>query len=721
MTYIKIDTDRLKTVIDNLEEYAAVIDDERQAINRVSEDNHDPVASVVTATEAAPGFLVPGPGSSTLAGNAVTIRTLADELRCRRQEVIDMNESGITMTNPDGTLSYYLPDPPPGTIDLDAYWRATDTVANVHSYNTGAVEAARAEAAELQEALEEGKSSRGRRPDEILDEIDKHRDIPTYGAAFVDAIGTEEFLNLAIDAQTRYRDVDDYGNWVVRNAEDDATFQRTITSLGHVLAAASQPEVNGESQHGGLSLEISELVTTDGKQGLATAVTALMSVPGTAYGTDFIVNLASDLESVDYDEQAEDGAPTAVSIGPYLGNYSPDPLSGPLLAMSRNPEAADKYFTPTLVNPPIVINENGESTIPITDYDPTVPFTTRDGRTTTAQERSDYLLSRSWPVRDKEALTAAYATVSSQRGSTDGGLDGRATWACGQALEAFGNHDFSGASDRTKTNLGVFVGNHAAELTGMAVENNPDRQFGYISANDSEHDSETKRETLKYIVADIADSDNAVSAAGQGIMDYTERAARAEASEDLPSDVTNATPEQIEKAQQGMNRAYTNGQSAAAWVDAVAEAANERSDTERSRGRAQAGAAFTALGAIPHPAASLTSALGSAGISLAEAQSHATVVDLEVDSTAYNASIVEVAAQHGLVDESRFPSSEDPQSWYDPEDKSITITDSTRREEFQQWWAENSDDIGLTDSLMTVSQTAVTPQDTDLPADWPNR
>ncbi|PHP51304.1 DUF6571 family protein [Actinomyces ruminis] len=403
-------------------------------------------------------------------------------------------------------------------------------------------------------------------------------------------------------------------------------------------------------------------------------------------------------------------APLVTGTGNYLDGYAVDAMAGPLFAMSRNLEAADRYFTPTLVNPPIVVGDSANATIPITDYDPNISFTTRDGRTITAQERADLLFSRTWVRGNEEALTAAYAGFSSQRGSTDGGLDGRATWACGQALEYFGGHDFSSSSEQTKVNLGVFAGNHSAEVTSIATaDGNPNRQYGYSTANDYAHDAESKRKALKHVVASIADSDDAVSAAGQGIANYTHRAAHAEAAEDLPTDGSTPTPEQVPQAQTGMSSAYTNGRSAAAWVDEVADLANERTNTRRDKERALAGAAFALVGAIPKPAAAAVSAVGSTGLSLWEAASNDTVTDLQVDATAYNASITEVAVQHGLVDESYFPDATNPQSWYNPQTKTITITDDTQKEQFQQWWASYRDDIGLSADLMTVSQTAADP------------
>ena len=47
-----------------------------------------------------------------------------------------MNSSGITPADSNGVVSYYLPDPPEGTVDTEEYWNNTDTAANVRTYNS---------------------------------------------------------------------------------------------------------------------------------------------------------------------------------------------------------------------------------------------------------------------------------------------------------------------------------------------------------------------------------------------------------------------------------------------------------------------------------------------------------------------------------------------------------------------------------------------------------
>lgn len=158
MAFIKIDTDGMLTVINNLNEHADGIETERKNVNDSSAANHDPVPSVemVTRPTPFPSFMDPSTASGTLSACSQALYSLAEELRTRRQEAIDLNSNGIT-TNPDSTIvSYYLPDPPEGTADVEAYWDSTDTVDNVRAYNSQSVANAEEESAELDEALKTG-------------------------------------------------------------------------------------------------------------------------------------------------------------------------------------------------------------------------------------------------------------------------------------------------------------------------------------------------------------------------------------------------------------------------------------------------------------------------------------------------------------------------------------------------------------------------------------
>ncbi|PHP51313.1 DUF6571 family protein [Actinomyces ruminis] len=429
MAYIKIDTDKMQTVIDNLEDRAEAINHERNGINQTSGYYHDPVPSVVDATAA-------GPRSGPLAQSTYTLRDLAEELRSRRQEAIDINESGITMTNPDGTLSYYLPDPPPGTTDEAAYWRSMDTAANVHAYNTGSAETAKAEATELREALANGTSSQGRTPEEILDQIDKHRDIPIYGAAFVGEFSAEEYLQLVYTLDGHYQ-VDYEGD------DGGERFTKSLETLAHVLAAASQDQVGGAELASDFTKAVDPAVIQPQLANPMTALNALLSVPGTAYGTEFLTTLADNLEDIDPTSVPFAGAPPFVN-GEF---YTADPLAGVLTAMGSNSEASLNYLT-----------SDGTNDAEI-------------------KKRWEMLRKRDWDYHGGtglDGLSAATAAASAYRGA-DGDPNapadaaGRATWMTAQAIPFFVNDvEEADFTSTMKQNLAVLLGNSPEELAGLA-------------------------------------------------------------------------------------------------------------------------------------------------------------------------------------------------------------------------------------------------------------
>ncbi|RAX19055.1 hypothetical protein DRB06_14905 [Actinomyces sp. Z5] len=438
MAYIKIDTDAMQTVINNINDYANAADGARRAIRRSSEYHYDPVESVVTDTEPLPDLLNPAPGNTTISANVARLREVAYQLRSRRQEAIDINESGITMTNPDGTLSYYLPDPPPGTTDEAAYWRNMDTAANVHAYNTGAAEAAKADAAALDQALGslDGTAKDGRTVEQILNEAAKHRDIPAYGASFTDQYTAEEYLQLVYALDGHYQisyDGDDGGE----------QFSKSVETLSHILAAASQDQVGGADLAAGFTDAVNPDISQRQLESPMTALNALLSVPDTAYGTGFLGALAENLEDIDPTSVPASGPPPFAN-GEF---YTADPLAGVLTAMGSNSEAALKYLTSDGTN----------------DAD--------------IEKRWEMLRQRDWDYHGGaglDGLSAATAAASAYRGAdgdpkapTDAAE--RATWMTAQAIPFFVDHveeaDFTATM---KQNLAVLLGNSPEELAGLA-------------------------------------------------------------------------------------------------------------------------------------------------------------------------------------------------------------------------------------------------------------
>ena len=511
MAFIKIDTDKMQTVVDNLEDRAAAIDYERNAINHTSNYYHDPVPSVVDATDAGPR---PGP----LAQSAYDLRDLAEELRSRRQEAIDINESGITMANPDGTLSYYLPDPPPGTTDEAAYWRNMDTVSNVHAYNTGSVETAKAEAAELQEALENGTSTQGRTPEEILDQIDKHRDIPTYGLAFCQTMGVDNMLDAPLEAQ---KDT----NYAFQSQPE--IIDRMVDTFGHVMCAAStlydetsyQPSVSSPSSPHQYSLAsaIYNAVTEKGHEGRATVLDAYLTADGTVYDADFLVGLAGLMETIE-DWPAE---PKGVTWGSnnygsddyadkYLPGHTTDPLAAVLNGMARNTEASLDYLAPEDWN-----SEDG-AWVPSPQ----------------AKKRMEMLTNREWTELSMEGLSAVFAAASASRSpsadnvGTPSGTENsqRATWATANGITIIEAQDIP-AHGQTKHNIGIMLGNCGRELIGIAtngpISSNDGNAFPGTQITFAGSDEESLKQSIAHLIYEVSDSPEANYEIARGTTAYT--------------------------------------------------------------------------------------------------------------------------------------------------------------------------------------------------------
>ena len=439
MTFVKFDPEGVQALINNLYAYVEDTDEGRSAIYWASDDRDHPVPTVEEMTSAPALYsCAPADGvSATTMGNAAAILLeVADDLAARRQEIIDLNSSGVTAAAPDGRLTYYLPDD------------AEDTITNLRSYNTEAATAAGADAAALTQAKdsENGTADDGRTTDQILTDIANHQDNPIYGKMLVDGVGgAQAYLDLVEDLNDYY--CDDYDG-------DDAAgrFTASTATLGRVLAAASRSDSGGE-----LLAEDLHRVIEDkgGAPGYMVALNMMLSAPEAVYDTDFLIGLAGRLESRDPNSMVP---PTMHFINGQAGTS--DPLTGVLTAMSNNPEAALEYLAPA---------KDGS----VDDAGNWVP-------SQTATERWELLTSRDRNIQHQdaaEALSAATAAASSFRNrapSADDPVpadaDARATCACGRAITYFAGEAFSkdDITDAMKQNLAVMAANSPEEIITIA-------------------------------------------------------------------------------------------------------------------------------------------------------------------------------------------------------------------------------------------------------------
>jgi hypothetical protein len=424
MTFVKFDPEGVQALINNLYAYVEDTDEGRSAIYWASDDRDHPVSTVeeMTSTPALYSCAPADGVSATTMGNAAAILLeVADDLTTRRQEIIDLNSNGITAAAPDGRLTYYLPE------------GAEDTITNVRSYNTEAATAASADAAALTQARNStnGTADDGRTTDQILTDMAANQDNPVYGKILVNRYGLGNYLDLAF-------------GYV--QADDDDRYAGALSSLSHVLAAATRAD-NGENGTG----LASELATIAGgathTPGDMVAFNELMSTPGTVYGTKFLVDLG---------QRFEIQTPSYMASG--YGNT--DPMYGVLSAMGNNPEAALEYLAPA-----------GDGSVD--DAGNWVP-------SQTATERWELLTSRDWNIQHQdaaEALSAATAAASSFRNrapSADDPVpadaDARATFTTGRAITYFAGEAFSkdDITDAMKQNLAVMAANSPEEIATVA-------------------------------------------------------------------------------------------------------------------------------------------------------------------------------------------------------------------------------------------------------------
>ena len=463
MAFFKIDPEKAKTQESRLNEYGAFVASQRSKIYKSSENNSHPVGTVEEAARAhggtpgasggnsgsagpsspdgsstQPDSLGGDGSSSTLDGCASAIIGLATELNARRTEVVNLNSNGIDNKNPDGTYSYYLPDPPEGTTDTAAYWASMDTASNVRTYNTQAAASAKKQAQELQTAVNSGDAEKA---EKLRAEIEKHQDVPAYGASFVKSVGgARAYLNLVNNANQTF-------------ARDPNKIQRMTDTLGHLLGGASQPSVGGEQ----LGKEFGAEIYASKSPNDAAAFNALVTTTGTKFGSDFILNAADVLEEVD---------PKTISSGStYLSTeYSTDPLAGVMELMAKDKDLSLAYLS-------------GKGSVD------------KDGNWNPdkdTQHRWEKLTSRDWdaiPVpkfskrkgaRPIENFSAALAQASSFRNPDadhpNAENDARATYAAAKGMKYFASDKWPKEkfSEAMQKNVATVVANSPEELAAAS-------------------------------------------------------------------------------------------------------------------------------------------------------------------------------------------------------------------------------------------------------------
>lgn len=537
MAFISINPEEARKYVSSVSEYASLISKEGKKIHDKSEGNNHPVSTVEAATKPSgipPHVYVSDPSkpaalgaasfmgglqnsaastmANTIDGHAMQLVNYASEVEYRRLEVVYLNSNGVASYNADGTLSYYLPDPPEGQ-DPEAYWAKMDTSENVAQYNSVSVENGKNAAKKLEDAVNsEDEAAISKQ----LEEINKHRDVPAYSSMFCQTMGVPDMMDAPLKLQ---------GDLSYVGYKPDIIASLTDT-FGHMMAAAStlydedssKPGVaaSGSKTPWNLRKEIYNAVVD--KPGRATVLDAVMTAEGTVYDTDFLVDLASDMEKIPSwpPEQKKYGTDFNVrNSSYYLDDHTTDPLAAVLHGMGNNPEAANEYLASADSDDPMLGGNDSD--------DLWVP-------STAARNRMQMLASRNWTPESLRGLSAAFAAASSERVPAPGNdKDDRATWATANGITILAKQNIP--NGEVKRNVGVMLGNSGAEVTrladGASIVPTDKEDYKTAPITIGGGNEASIQDSLAHLIYNVSDSSDANFEIIRGTTAYT--AARASA------------------------------------------------------------------------------------------------------------------------------------------------------------------------------------------------
>ena len=539
MAFISINPEEARKYVSSVSEYASLISKEGKKIHDKSEGNNHPVSTVEAATKPSgipPRVYVSDPSkpaalgaasfmgglqnsaastmANTIDGHAMQLVNYASEVEYRRLEVVYLNSNGVASYNADGTLSYYLPDPPEGQ-DPEAYWAKMDTSENVAQYNSVSVENGKNAAKKLEDAVNSGDEAAISKQ---LEEINKHRDVPAYSSMFCQTMGVARMLDAPIEVQGDASIV----------APVNKTINPLVETFGHMMAAAStlyddsstQTKASGSGTKAPWNLRSQIYQAVVDRPGRATVLDAVMDVNGTVYDTEFLVDLAKDMENIkswpDVDGSGTVGNGNNIRwSNEYLAGHAADPLAAVLHGMGNNPEAANEYLASADSDDPMLAGNDSDD---------------RWAPSTAARNRMQMLASRNWTPQSLRGLSAAFAAASSERVPAPGSdTDDRATWATANGITILGRQNIS--DNEVKHNVGVMLGNCGAEVTrladGASIVPTDKEDYKTAPITIGGGNEASIQDSLAHLIYDVSDSSDANFEIIRGTTAYT--AARASA------------------------------------------------------------------------------------------------------------------------------------------------------------------------------------------------
>lgn len=537
-----MDPTKLETAITSLETLANDSDAAKGDIDSQFEAEHDPIDISTFTTNAANA-------SSTLLNRATEIRNC-------KNNIVQLNQSGVASADASGVISYTSP-----------------TDVNTPEDLKSAAQAAK-DAGDLQRAMDPGKKGLPDRSyDEIVASIKASQGNAAYANAFIDKVGPENLTSLPMKMNPGYsREL---------CADPDGAPSDLAATFGTLLATASQTWDDKRSAE--VSDAIVGSVDETKEYGRLTVLNQMLGghdadgnyVNDLTFSKRFLLDMGERLEKLDYKEIRAYELEGKGHVGPYLDGTTFDPMAGVLDAMGNNPDAALDFLAK--------------------------PGAVPDG------SRSGGDMSRLYDLSKREmgdqgfaGLTAAIAAGASKRSSEDSTEVNRADDLSGHAIHYLAlNAKEDLYNNSSKVHVAMLLADCSAEVTGVWNDGenvqNPDTAKLLPGAS---------KEDINALGYHVADNVDATATISNGIADEARKRSQegVQAHEGDPSGQRRA-----------INAAYMQGDKAVGFLaglaDGKADAVNEKNDEKYAAKTASATAAVnvfttaatTGLGAIGGP------------------------------------------------------------------------------------------------------------------------
>lgn len=301
------------------------------------------------------GYREPEDFSSGVDTAVQTLRDRATTIETYKDNIVELNESGVASMDADSVITLTLPDSFTFPEDPTTFASCAQAAIDADDLKT------------LGERKNDNKGGgdlpSGRKYDDLIASIEANKTDATYADSLIDDIGPENLTGLPLDVESafnKYR----YDTGKEKINTRPGSGQTLAILLGDVLATASCEWTSGRAAE--VAEAIKESIDEEGEYGRITVLNAMLGghdydgdhVTDLVYGADFLVDLGQDLEAIDWNtisvyadllnsrdeglkSQAESWLGPAINAGPSF-----DPLAGVLYAMVPNDKAALAFLEP---------------------------------------------------------------------------------------------------------------------------------------------------------------------------------------------------------------------------------------------------------------------------------------------------------------------------------------------------------------------------------------